>query len=289
MISGRIRYLGVRGRAYGQMREPESWVALYSTTTLYIFDDQPLYSMSRAILEPDGSQVHPWIVAESPPVGDQNPLALGGKKLDSVLNRISELELDIVAGPVPGPSRHYKKRTDSENRLARSLDIRELRHGPLPPATIPRNPLMMHGPIRNPSMMPGTRRTGPNALAVKGWRLSRATPLTHEDLWVDGVGPQVQLPKEPHHKCGICRHVKSHPVTNFCGHSYCYVCIRLWFEHEFTCPECMTVVWLAPMRQFAEEAYLRSAYPEWHQADLSKVRYKWIDLVLPGRPKLPLD
>ncbi|KAJ7828475.1 hypothetical protein B0H14DRAFT_3466313 [Mycena olivaceomarginata] len=45
------------------------------------------------------------------------------------------------------------------------------------------------------------------------WR-PRVQALTHADLWVAGEGPPEQLPILDHHECGICHHVKSHPVSN---------------------------------------------------------------------------
>jgi hypothetical protein len=53
----------------------------------------------------------------------------------------------------------------------------------------------------------------PPSVDSTGWRRSRFTPLKHGDLWKGGQGPPVQLPVSEHHKCGICHHVKSHPVS----------------------------------------------------------------------------
>ncbi|KAJ7797609.1 hypothetical protein B0H14DRAFT_2618833, partial [Mycena olivaceomarginata] len=81
-----------------------------------------------------------------------------------------------------------------------------------------------------------------------GWRSDRITPLMHEDLWQGGHGPPVQFPARAHHKCSICQHVKSHPVSYLCGHSHCYVCIRLWLERSWSCPECITTMFQPPFR-----------------------------------------
>lgn len=67
--------------------------------------------------------------------------------------------------------------------------------------------------------------------------------------------------------------------SSLCGHSYCYVCIRLWFEHDWTCPECQKPMERAPVRQYAEEAFLAAAYPDWR--DASRVEYRWAGLVFP--------
>jgi hypothetical protein len=53
----------------------------------------------------------------------------------------------------------------------------------------------------------------PPSVTSTGRRRNRFTPLTHGDLWKGGQGPPVQLPANEHHKCGICHHVKSHPVS----------------------------------------------------------------------------
>ncbi|KAJ6547928.1 hypothetical protein DFH09DRAFT_1087397 [Mycena vulgaris] len=108
---------------------------------------------------------------------------------------------------------------------------------------------------------------------VSGWRTLRLEPLTHRDLWLGGHGPREQLanPDKDHHKCGICHAVKSHPVFYLCGHSHCYVCIRLWLEREWTCPHCVTTMERAPFRHYGEEAAIAAEYPDWN--DESHVDY----------------
>ncbi|KAJ7468417.1 hypothetical protein B0H11DRAFT_2238883 [Mycena galericulata] len=114
----------------------------------------------------------------------------------------------------------------------------------------------------------------------EGAREIRETPLTHEALWVNGTGPLEQpAPQQDHHGCGICHRVKSHPVSYTCGHSHCYVCIRLWLERDWRCPECSQKMPRAPFRQFAEEASIAAAYPNWR--DESRVEYRWDGLVFP--------
>ncbi|KAJ7823462.1 hypothetical protein B0H13DRAFT_2376037 [Mycena leptocephala] len=92
-----------------------------------------------------------------------------------------------------------------------------------------------------------------------------------------------QAPAREHHKCGICHAVKSHPVSYECGHGHCYVCIRMWLERSWKCPECLAVMYRAPFRVFAEEAWIADAYPNWH--DTSKVNYNWDGLVFPKKPE----
>ncbi|KAK7045181.1 hypothetical protein R3P38DRAFT_3177411 [Favolaschia claudopus] len=124
----------------------------------------------------------------------------------------------------------------------------------------------------------------PAAIAVLGWRETRSLPLVHADLWVDGKGPSEQIAKYDHHKCGICHQVKSHPVSYLCGHSHCYVCIRLWLERRWTCPNCVKPMFRAPFRHFGEEAGLACDYPDWK--DESVVTYDWSGLIFPEEPRV---
>lgn len=64
-----------------------------------------------------------------------------------------------------------------------------------------------------------------------------------------------------------------------CGHSHCYVCIRVALEKRFSCPECVISMFRPPFRQYAEEAAIKSAYPEWN--DTSEVDYSWYGLLFP--------
>ncbi|KAJ7041761.1 hypothetical protein C8F04DRAFT_1176852 [Mycena alexandri] len=86
-----------------------------------------------------------------------------------------------------------------------------------------------------------------------GLRVTRHEPLKREDLWAGGVGPGDRAVKKPHEQCSICSRVKSHPVSYMCGHSHCYVCIRLRLETRWDCPVCRTTMYCAPWHA-AEEA-----------------------------------
>jgi hypothetical protein len=57
-----------------------------------------------------------------------------------------------------------------------------------------------------------------------------------------------------------------------CGHSYCYVCIRLWLERELSCPVCATAMHTHPLRAFSEEDALSHVYGAW---DTTTVQYSW--------------
>ncbi|KAJ7169370.1 hypothetical protein C8R43DRAFT_1121243 [Mycena crocata] len=204
----------------------------------------------------------------------------------AVRARVAELQAAAVVYSGPSPRRRRIEAREAEERAisaARDVQQRQalrwrlgadVRAGPLPP------------PGRRPGGLHIIRRPAPNSIAIIGWRMPREDPLKHEDLWVGGIGPTEQLPlkKMEHHKCGICRFVKSHPVSYLCGHSHCYVCIRLWLERRWSCPECVTEMWMAPFRQFAEEASIVAAYPEWN--DESEVSYNWDGLTFPRRPRI---
>ncbi|KAJ7080880.1 hypothetical protein C8R43DRAFT_1143051 [Mycena crocata] len=118
-----------------------------------------------------------------------------------------------------------------------------------------------------------------------GARMMRNEPLTHSDLWLDGIGPRDSDPKRPHHRCSICTGVKSHPVSNICGHSHCYVCIRLWLERDWKCPDCAQTIHRAPFRQYSEEANLEDVYGDW---DSSRVNFFFDGLTFPKIPRVPI-
>ncbi|KAJ7446785.1 hypothetical protein FB451DRAFT_1412194 [Mycena latifolia] len=95
--------------------------------------------------------------------------------------------------------------------------------------------------------------------------------------------PEVESPKK-HHLCGICRGVKSHPVSYECGHSHCYVCICLWLEESWKCPTCRKVMTAEPFRHYGEEDCLVDAYPD--RGDKSEVDYSWDGLRFPKRTRV---
>ncbi|KAJ7040786.1 hypothetical protein C8F04DRAFT_1253702 [Mycena alexandri] len=92
-----------------------------------------------------------------------------------------------------------------------------------------------------------------------------------------GVDPEEPADPKPHHKCAICCSIKSHPVSYACGHSHCFVCVRVWLEDYRTCPECMTVIRQEPFRHYGEENGIRADYPAW--VDKSEVDISWAGMV----------
>lgn len=72
--------------------------------------------------------------------------------------------------------------------------------------------------------------------------------------------------------------VAKHPYRYICGHGHCYVCIRLWLEHDWGCPECRTTMTVPPFRVFAEDKIIARMHGAW---DLSTVDYSWEGLEFP--------
>jgi hypothetical protein len=134
----------------------------------------------------------------------------------------------------------------------------------------------------------------------KGSRRQRAVPLTEDDLYLDGARPPVRAPSS-RHRCQLCHCIKSHPVMYVsatalfysshclirakCGHSYCYVCIRLRLEREWTCPyaNCSRIIRRAPKIDDVEQDSINMDYPEHN--DETRVSYSWEGLTFPLRPK----
>ncbi|KAJ7446063.1 hypothetical protein FB451DRAFT_1412425 [Mycena latifolia] len=135
-----------------------------------------------------------------------------------------------------------------------------------------------------------SRASGPS-VAGTGKRDEREDPLSKEDLYETAARPPPLsgLGVKDFHKCEICFSVKSHPVSYECGHSDCYVCIRLLLEQQWTCPclDCQKVMNRPPSRQFAEEASIAHDYPQW--VDRSRVAFTCDRLVFPRRRLISVE
>ncbi|KAJ7490191.1 hypothetical protein B0H11DRAFT_2229111 [Mycena galericulata] len=129
-------------------------------------------------------------------------------------------------------------------------------------------------------------RTG-TPLDPNGYRAPREEELTRQDLLINGVAPTPLETNRAHQHCGICLHVKSHPVSYMCGHSHCYCCIRLWLEHRWVCPTCRTVMTRPPHRNYEEEAGLALDFPD--RIDESLVNYSWDGLNFPRHRVVYVD
>ncbi|KAJ6533946.1 hypothetical protein B0H10DRAFT_2221244 [Mycena sp. CBHHK59/15] len=150
-----------------------------------------------------------------------------------------------------------------------------------PPSTITQYTRKRHGVP--PPQPPSSART--RIIYRKGRRQQRDEPLKEADLYLDGARPPVGAPTVGH-RCVICHCIKSHPVSHQkCGHSYCYVCVRLRLEREWTCPyvDCNRVIRKAPRLDVAEEESIKVDYPYFD--DQSRVSFNWDGLTFPRAPK----
>jgi hypothetical protein len=114
-------------------------------------------------------------------------------------------------------------------------------------------------------------------------------------LYIGSERPIYSDAANEEHLCNICLCLKSHPVTYVfffcltycalslltvmhrytCGHGHCYVCIRMWLEHDWRCPECRAVISCPPFRVFSEEKSIKRTHGDW---DASRVYYSWTGL-----------
>ncbi|KAJ7704267.1 hypothetical protein B0H14DRAFT_3526694 [Mycena olivaceomarginata] len=172
---------------------------------------------------------------------------------------------------------------DRDGTGSRSEDHRRLDGGNVAHARVrgirPRNAA---APRRHSS--PGPSRTVTSIRSLRArvieWRVT--TPLTEAALYNDNARPPVLAVPKPHHVCSICWAAKSHPVSYLCGHSHCYVCIRLWLEKQWTCPDCSHEMSIAPFRHYGEENSIEYDYPFWK--DNSRVSYSFHGLIFPPAP-----
>ncbi|KAJ7021080.1 hypothetical protein C8F04DRAFT_1274149 [Mycena alexandri] len=118
----------------------------------------------------------------------------------------------------------------------------------------------------------------------RGSRKIRDLPLKEEDLYVGPERPPPLKTDRAHQTCSLCLQVKSHPVAYMCGHSHCYVCIRLHLENNWLCPirDCRILMRRAPHRHHAEEGGIALDFPA--RNDRSVVTYDWEGLTFPRPP-----
>ncbi|KAJ7197312.1 hypothetical protein B0H12DRAFT_1245072 [Mycena haematopus] len=142
--------------------------------------------------------------------------------------------------------------------------------------------LVIHGgPRSSIRQTPERIRTPRSGPIRQTQRAPRSALLTAEMLWVTDDRPPPQAAHHPDHECGICKSVKSHPVSFSCTHSFCYVCIHLHLERRLRCPTCKRRVYSPPFRNLEEDRTLAAAYPG--RDDRSAVIYCWEDLIFPER------
>ncbi|KAJ6537003.1 hypothetical protein B0H19DRAFT_381964 [Mycena capillaripes] len=119
---------------------------------------------------------------------------------------------------------------------------------------------------------------------TSGARIQRSRPLRAVDLMVNGVTISGDRScADDSFKCAICWGLKSHPVVTTCGHTFCFVCIRISLETSFQCPFCREQILGPPVRSTDFDNVLKAAYP--NQPDNTHVRWgdAWRGLTWPKR------
>ncbi|KAJ7164593.1 hypothetical protein C8R43DRAFT_1122470 [Mycena crocata] len=125
------------------------------------------------------------------------------------------------------------------------------------------------------------RSASERARITDGWREVRPEDLTAADLFQTAKHPPIGTTDRVHQRCSICLQIKSHAVGYACGHSHCYVCIRLWLEHQFSCPICRTIMHTTPIRNLDYDAGIEYDFPL--RKDESVVDYSFDRLRFPKR------
>ncbi|KAJ7933686.1 hypothetical protein B0H13DRAFT_2306519 [Mycena leptocephala] len=245
---------------------------------------------------PAGSQFNPFLLPDTPTrpklkifggsLSPANQPTRPGANLQAVRSRISTLEASSARRSSSSLTAEPSSARGPRAILALEASLLEMRtaHAAGPTLRIPHRRDENAGSERARRRDEARRLRRVSNLLGRGSRYERVVPLRHQDLWKERRGPPEQAAAREHHKCGICHSVKSHPVSYECGHGHCYVCIRLWLERSWKCPECVTVMYHAPFRVFAEEAWIADTYPNW--SDNTVVDYNWDGLIFPKKPEV---
>ncbi|KAJ7666198.1 hypothetical protein DFH06DRAFT_1323328 [Mycena polygramma] len=115
-----------------------------------------------------------------------------------------------------------------------------------------------------------------------GTRAEREEPLTHDNLYLDDARPPPLEPgPDPAHSCGICLGVNSHPARTRCGHTYCFICLRMALERDWRCPECRQTIHKAPVPDVNMAQLIAVHYPRW--VDASRVTFTFDGLLFPQK------
>ncbi|KAJ7675664.1 hypothetical protein DFH06DRAFT_1317826 [Mycena polygramma] len=114
-----------------------------------------------------------------------------------------------------------------------------------------------------------------------GVRAPRERALLEGDLYLSAARPPVMTTERPHYECGICLHIKSHPVSYRCGHSHCLVCIRTWLEYSWICPVCRKTMYEKPMPNDDIQRGIAFDHPEF--VDPSRVDLSFDGLTFPTK------
>ncbi|KAJ7173282.1 hypothetical protein C8R46DRAFT_1031642 [Mycena filopes] len=244
-----------------------------------------------------GSSTNPVIVGDTPPKGRPRKK----RKREAVPSGPGSVEHPFTLPDTPPRSTSRRSRTDLPAPRSHSVHtpaeiearIRELNTsrneaGPSRNAGGTSHTRENEWPLRQASLaleasLPRVRVRSAGSVAtgvqriisLVGWRPTRPENdvLVHTRLWTDGIGPEDRDAVKDHHRY-------------MCGHSHCYVCIRLWLERDFTCPTCKARMYHAPFRHWGEEQALADDYPLW--TDRSEVNYSFAGLLFPRQAPVPI-
>ncbi|KAJ7805683.1 hypothetical protein B0H14DRAFT_2879126, partial [Mycena olivaceomarginata] len=190
-------------------------------------DESPALSASQT-----GSQKRPWVISDSPT-----------RSLDSRPTR-----------PVLESHPPRTRLTSPSNQCRRHFSCRQfswrLCHFCMPNPAGRATLLSTDEPLR--SKINIRPRPGPIG-HHDGWRRSNARGVPESQLLHSGPRPPSLTAKEPHHQCTICHCVKTHPVSYKCGHTHCFICIRVWLQISWKCPDCNQVMHGPPSRNYDVE------------------------------------
>ncbi|KAJ7752301.1 hypothetical protein B0H16DRAFT_1723647 [Mycena metata] len=136
--------------------------------------------------------------------------------------------------------------------------------------------------LGNSAASPATRRLIARQRQITGVREIRDNPLSEQELYLNAARPESLQTPHSHYMCTICSCVKVHPVAYLCGHSNCYICVRLHLEQDWKCPvpQCGQVMRRPPHRHYPEEETLVQQFPG--RENGSVVSYCWEGLVFPS-------
>ncbi|KAJ7083934.1 hypothetical protein B0H15DRAFT_951688 [Mycena belliarum] len=261
-----------------------------------VSDDSPPRRQARDV----GSGGVAWAPGHEPasPVIRRTPAS---RTVEAVQARIRALEASVL-NPIPealrpptaGPSVPRRRSGNgTRSRALAALDtLAESRRGRILAPEISsatnrglRIPRLPSEPYQRSiaSSLSITQTTRRLDLSRAGGREWRSQALTEKELYLTDARPpeQLAIPGKEYHECGICRLVKSHPVSYRCGHSHCYACIRMWLERKWTCPQCVRIMYEEPTRHYGEEGSIAAEYPDW--ANTSKVSYSFLGLTFPRK------
>ncbi|KAJ7617535.1 hypothetical protein DFH06DRAFT_1145208 [Mycena polygramma] len=182
---------------------------------------------------------------------------------------------------LPSPSQHLfaPDRARQDARRQRHLDAEAQRSAEWRAERAQRRAL--EGNSASNARPSGPRRRRPSTRCRRqGYRSPRLFPLEEADLYLTADRPEVLSAEErPHHQCAICLHLKAHPVSCSCGHSYCYVCIRKALEYSWNCPVCRAPMTGKPAQDWDVANAIRFDFP--NRRDGSMVSYSWEGLTFP--------